>query len=173
MAVYLEGPPVFVVSTVNCSSTNYVLSLTILITSNFSFSRFCFHNFSPPIRKILAAPLIKHQTRLIPKDDMRVCLSTTFPRISDIVGRKHAQKSHWVIDWLKLLVIFQQKENLNMTVYSFFQTFWLLIHWYAGWYETVFRHSIRYINSGDSKGGPGWVIAPPDCRLAPVWKWRF
>jgi len=31
--------PVFVVSTVNCLSTNYVLSLTILITSNFSFSK--------------------------------------------------------------------------------------------------------------------------------------
>ena len=31
--------PVFVVSTVNCLSTNHVLSLTFLITSNFSFSR--------------------------------------------------------------------------------------------------------------------------------------
>ena len=31
--------PVFVVSTVNRLSTNYVLSLTIVITSNFSFSR--------------------------------------------------------------------------------------------------------------------------------------
>ena len=31
--------PVFVVSTVNCLSTNYVLSFTVLITSNFSFSR--------------------------------------------------------------------------------------------------------------------------------------
>ena len=31
--------PVFVVSTVNCLSTNYVLSLPILITSNFSVSR--------------------------------------------------------------------------------------------------------------------------------------
>jgi len=31
--------PVFVVSTVNRLSTNYVLSLTILIISNFSFSR--------------------------------------------------------------------------------------------------------------------------------------
>ena len=31
--------PVFVVSTVNCLSTFYVLSLSILITSKFSFSR--------------------------------------------------------------------------------------------------------------------------------------
>ena len=40
--------PVFVVSTVNCLSTNYVLSLTILITSNFSFSRLLLPYFSPP-----------------------------------------------------------------------------------------------------------------------------
>ena len=32
-------PPVFVVSTVNFLSTNCVLSLTVLIASNFSFSR--------------------------------------------------------------------------------------------------------------------------------------
>jgi len=31
--------PVFVVGTVNCLSTNYALSLSILITSKFSFSR--------------------------------------------------------------------------------------------------------------------------------------
>jgi len=34
-----KGPLVLVASTVNCLSTNYVLSLAILITSNFSFSR--------------------------------------------------------------------------------------------------------------------------------------
>ena len=38
-------------SGVNCLSTNYVLSLTILITSNFSFSGFCFHNFNPPLKR--------------------------------------------------------------------------------------------------------------------------
>jgi len=36
-----------------------------------------------------------------------VSLSTTAPRISDIVRRKQAQKFHWVTDWLKLFVIFQ------------------------------------------------------------------
>jgi len=30
--------------------------------------------------------------------------------MSDIVSRKQAQKSHWATDWLKLFVIFQQKE---------------------------------------------------------------
>jgi len=35
----LEEPPVFVVRTGNCLSTNNVPSLTILITSNFFFSR--------------------------------------------------------------------------------------------------------------------------------------
>jgi len=70
---------------------------------------------------------IKHRSPLIPKDNMRVYLSTTVPRISDIVRRKHAQKSHRVTDWLKLFVIFQEK-TLNMAVYSFFQTFCLLVH---------------------------------------------
>jgi len=97
---------------------------------------------------------IKHRTRLIPKDEMRVCLSYTVPRIADIVHRKYAEKSHWGIGWLKLFVIFQQKKNLNMSVYSFFQTFCLLIHWYAGWYETVFRHSIRNIKN--SRDGYPW-----------------
>jgi len=36
----------------------------------------------------------KLRTRLIPKDDMRVALSTTAPRISQIVRGKQAQKSH-------------------------------------------------------------------------------
>ena len=36
----------------------------------------------------------KHRTRLIPKDDRRVALSTTAPRISEIVRGKQAQKSH-------------------------------------------------------------------------------
>jgi len=35
----------------------------------------------------------KYQSQLIPKDDMRVSLSTTVPRISDIVRRKQTQKS--------------------------------------------------------------------------------
>ena len=38
----------------------------------------------------------KLQTRLVPKDDMRVALSTTVPRISEIVHGKQAQKSHWL-----------------------------------------------------------------------------
>jgi len=28
---------------------------------------------------------------------------------------------------------------------------------------------IGNVASGDSKGGPGWVMAPPDFCLAPVW----
>ena len=36
--------------------------------------------------------------------------STAVPRISDIVRRKQAQKSHWVTCWLKLFVIFQLKK---------------------------------------------------------------
>ena len=63
---------------------------------------------------------------------MRLSLSTTVPRISDIVRRKQAQKFHWVTDWLKLSVIFQKKKSLNMVVYSFFQKFCPLIQWYAG-----------------------------------------
>ena len=96
---------------------------------------------------------IKHRTRLIPKMIWE-CLSNTVPGIADIVHRKHAQKSHWVIDWLKLFVIFQQKKNLNMAVYSFFQTFCLLVHWYAGWYEIVFRQSVRDIKN--SRDGNTW-----------------
>jgi len=76
-----------------------------------------------------------------------ISLSTTVPRLSDIVRRKHAQKSHWVTDWLKLFVIFQQKKNLNMDLYSFFQTFCPLTHWYAGSYETVFRYSTKDIKN--------------------------
>jgi len=49
---------VFVVSTVNCLSTNYVLSLAILITSNFSFSTlFASLTLAQPLKKILAGPL--------------------------------------------------------------------------------------------------------------------
>ena len=51
--------PVFVVSTI-IFFTNYVLSLTILITSNFSFSRPLLPQLQPPLRKILAAPLHAH-----------------------------------------------------------------------------------------------------------------
>ena len=36
----------------------------------------------------------KLRSRLVPKDDMRVALSTTAPRISEIVRGKQAQKSH-------------------------------------------------------------------------------
>ena len=36
----------------------------------------------------------KLQSRLVPKDDMRVALSMTAPRISEIVRGKQAQKSH-------------------------------------------------------------------------------
>jgi len=49
----------------------------------------------------------KQRSGLIPKDDMRVSLSTTVPEISDIVRRKQAQNYHWVIGWLKLFLIFQ------------------------------------------------------------------
>jgi len=49
--------PGFVVSTVNCLSTIYVLSWLFLSQAIFPFHSFCFHNFSPPLRKILAAPL--------------------------------------------------------------------------------------------------------------------
>ena len=45
-------------STVNFLSTNYVLSLTILITSKLSFLRFLLPQLQPPLRKILAAPLV-------------------------------------------------------------------------------------------------------------------
>jgi len=50
--------PGFVVSTVNCLSTIHVLSWLFLSQAIFPFHSFCFHNFSPPLRKILAAPLI-------------------------------------------------------------------------------------------------------------------
>jgi len=50
--------PGFVVSTVNCLSTIYVLSWLFLSQVIFPFHSFCFHNFSPPLRKILAAPLV-------------------------------------------------------------------------------------------------------------------
>jgi len=51
------GTPGFVVSTVNCLFTIYVLSWLFLSQAIFPFHSFCFHNFSPPFRKILAAPL--------------------------------------------------------------------------------------------------------------------
>jgi len=81
----------------------------------------------------------KQRSRLIPKDDIRVPLLATAPRISYIVRIKQAQKSHWVTEWLKLFVTFQQKKNLNMAIYSFFLTFCPLTLWYASSYETVFR----------------------------------
>jgi len=57
--VWWEGPRVIVVSTVNCLSTNDALSLAILITSNFYISRlFASIPSTPPLRKILAAPLL-------------------------------------------------------------------------------------------------------------------
>jgi len=46
----------------------------------------------------------KHRFRLVPKDDMSVSLSTTIPRISDIMRRKQAQKSHRVTYWLELFI---------------------------------------------------------------------
>ena len=57
-------------------------------------------------RILLKIHKTKQWSRLIPKDDMRVSLSTTVPRMSDIVHRKQAQKYHWVTGWLKLFVIF-------------------------------------------------------------------
>jgi len=41
----------------NYLSTNYVLSLAILITSDFSFKALCFHNFSPPSENLGCAPV--------------------------------------------------------------------------------------------------------------------
>ena len=49
--------PGFVVSTVNCLSTICVLSWLFLSQAIFPFHSFCFHNFSPPLRTILAVPL--------------------------------------------------------------------------------------------------------------------
>ena len=37
---------------------------------------------------------MKHRSRLVLKDDMRVALSTTAPRILEIVCGKQAQKFH-------------------------------------------------------------------------------
>jgi len=51
----------------------------------------------------------KHRSQMISKDGMKVLLATILLRISDVVRRKQAQKSHWVTDWLKLFVIFQKK----------------------------------------------------------------
>ena len=85
----------------------------------------------------------KHGSRIVPMDDRRASLSTTVPRISDIVRRKQAQKSHWLF---KIVSHFQKTKNLNMAVYSFFQTFCPLIQWYAGSYEIVFRISLISAN---------------------------
>jgi len=82
----------------------------------------------------------RHRSQLIPKDDKRVSLSTTLPRILEIVRRKQAQKSHrvaWLVGIVRHLSI---KKNLNKAVYSF-QTFFPLIQWCASWYEIVFRIS--------------------------------
>jgi len=40
-------------------------------------------------------------------------LSTTLPRISDIVGRKQAQRSHGVTDWLKLFAIIERFKKIK------------------------------------------------------------
>ena len=85
----------------------------------------------------------KHGSRIVPMDDRRASLSTTVPRISDIVRRKQAQKSHWLFE---IVSHFQKTKNLNMAVYSFFQTFYPLIQWYAGSYEIVFRISLISAN---------------------------
>ena len=56
----------------------------------------------------------KHRTRLILKDDMRVALSTTAPRISEIVRGKQAQKSHLLtVEIVCQLVL---KENFYILV---------------------------------------------------------
>jgi len=52
----------------------------------------------------------KYLSRLIPKDDIRVSLSTTVPRVSDIMRRKQRQRSHWVTERLKLFVIIQKRK---------------------------------------------------------------
>ena len=48
----------------------------------------------------------KLRTRLVPKDDMRVALSMTVPRISEIVRGKQAQRSHWLtVEIVRQLVL--------------------------------------------------------------------
>jgi len=77
---------------------------------------------------------IKHNIDLngFPRMTCEFFLPTTLHRLSDIVRRKHAQKSRWVTEWLKFFVIFQKKNNLNGPLHFFFQTFCLFIWWYAG-----------------------------------------
>ena len=77
---------------------------------------------------------IKHNIDLngFPRMTCEFFLPTTLHRLSDIVRRKHAQKSRWVTEWLKFFVIFQKKNNLNGPLHFFFQTFCRFIWWYAG-----------------------------------------
>jgi len=68
------------------------------IWSYYTFSRY----LSVWGRVLIEIHETKHRSRLIPKDDMRVSLSTTVPRMSDIVRKKQAQKYPWVTGWLRL-----------------------------------------------------------------------
>ena len=57
---------------------------------------------------------IDHRSRLIPKDDMRVSLSTTVSRKSNLVRRKQARKTHyWVTDWFEIVCHFSEKEKFK------------------------------------------------------------
>jgi len=56
--------PGFVVSTVNCLSTIYVLSWLFLSQAIFPFHIFCFHNFSPPLEKSWLRPCVTGGIRI-------------------------------------------------------------------------------------------------------------
>jgi len=65
------------------------------------------------------------------------------------VENKHERPTTEWLTGLKLFVIFQKRKNLNMAVYSFFQTFRpliQLIQWYAGSHEIVLGISTTSAN---------------------------
>jgi len=51
------------------------------------------------------------------------------------VENKHKSLTEW-LQLVEIFVIFQYKKNLNMAVYSFFQTFCPLIQWYGSSHES-------------------------------------
>ena len=99
-------------------------------------------------RVLLKNHKTKQRCRLIPKDDVRVSLSTTVPRMSDIVRRKQAQKysiTEWLAGWSCYHLSIREKLKW-LAVHYFFLTFCPLTQWYAGSYETVFRISTTSAN---------------------------
>ena len=82
----------------------------------------------------------KHRSRFIPKDDMRVSLSTTVPcsKVSCIVQMRIKQTQNitaWLAGW-KCLSCYNKIKTSSMIVYSF-RTFFSWTQWYAGSYEIV------------------------------------